>query len=102
MKNVILSAAFLAFGGFSAAQAGIIDPTVVSYMVQDSTQSKEVKLEELPDAVKATLASDAYKDWTPVSALWIKTKDQVYYQIAVKKDADEAVLKIDPEGKVIQ
>lgn len=104
MKKVLLSAAIMAITGFTVASANSIHQTTTSvYTVgQDSTQSKEVKLEELPAPVKATLAADAYKDWTPASATWVKTKDAEHYAVIVTKGEEKAVLKIDPTGKVVQ
>ncbi len=103
MKKVILSAAFLAIAGFTAANAKSIEITSPAHaVVQDSTQSKEVKLEELPAPVKATLSAEAYKDWTPASAKLVKAKDSEYYAITVKKGQEQGVLKIDAAGKVIQ
>ena len=103
MKKVILSAAFIAIAGLTAANAKSIYTTPVSYAaVQDSTQAKTVKLEDLPAPVKTTLAADAYKDWTPASATIVKTKDGEHYAVIVKKGQEQAVLKIDATGKVIQ
>jgi hypothetical protein len=102
MKKVILSAAFLAIAGITAANAKSIKTTPAVYAVQDSTQSKTVKLEDLPDPVKATLAADAYKDWTPASATLVKAKDGEYYAIIVKKGQEQAILKVDAAGKVVQ
>ncbi|HEY1010774.1 MAG: hypothetical protein ACO1NS_07110 [Daejeonella sp.] len=104
MKKVILSAAIMAITGFTAVNAKSIENTTIPVyaVVQDSTQSKEVKLEELPAPVKATLGADAYKDWTPASATWVKTKDGEHFAIVVTKGQEKAVLKIDPAGKVIQ
>ena len=103
MKKVILSAAFIAIAGLTAANAKSIENSPVTYTLsQDSTKSKVVKLEELPAAIKATLAADAYKDWTPASAALVKTKDGEYYAVTVKKGQDQGVLKIDLTGKVIE
>ncbi len=104
MKKVILSAAFVAIAGFTAVSAKSIENTTNSIyaVVQDSTQSKEVKLEELPAPVKATLGAEAYKDWTPASATWVKAKEGEHFAITLTKGQEKAVLKIDPTGKVIQ
>lgn len=103
MKKVILSAAFLAIAGFTAVNAKSIENTPVAYAtVQDSTQAKDVKIEELPAPVKTTLAAEAYKDWTPVSAKWTKTDAGEVYHVTVKKGEEQGVLKIDATGKVVQ
>ncbi len=102
MKKVFLSVAFLAFAGLASAKANSSITAESIVTIQDSTQRKPVKLEELPDAVKATLASDTYKDWAPQTATWVKVKDTEYFEIAVKKGEEAKTLKIDPAGKVIE
>lgn len=103
MKKFILSAAFLAFAGVAAVQANDIKVPVTITVQQDSTTKVPVKLEELPDAVKATLKSDKYKDWTPTGAFLITAADKSsWYQVDVKKGEETSSLKIGKDGAVIQ
>ena len=102
MKKIILSAAFLAFAGVASVQASEVK-TPVMITVQDSTTKTPVKLEELPDAVKATLQSDKYKEWVPTTAFLVTTADKTeWYQIDVKKGEETASLKVGKDGVVIE
>ena len=103
MKKLILSAA-LAFAGFAAVQASevntIKNPAIVA--VQDSAVKTPVKLEELPDPVKAALKADPFKDWTPTEAWAVKEGTKEYYLINVKKEAETGSVKLDKDGKPVQ
>lgn len=104
MKKLILSAAFLAFAGIASVQAGEIQKTtevvvVLDSTVLDSTKTTPVKLEELPEPVKATLASDSYKDWTPTEAFWVQEEGgKEYYKVNVKKEEEAGSVKINKDG----
>lgn len=103
MKNLILGAAILAFAGISAVKASEIKTPVTVIIQQDSTSKTPVKVDALPDAVKATLSSEKYKDWTPVAAFLIKDASKAeYYQVDVKKAEETASLKIGKDGVVVQ
>ncbi|MHA4894934.1 hypothetical protein ACXZ1K_09290 [Pedobacter sp. PWIIR3] len=105
MKKIILSAAFLALAGFTTVNANEIKSS--SYynvaVKQDSTTKTPVELKDLPDSVKATLASEPVKVWTPTAAFLITNADKTsYYLINVKKEQETGSLKIDKDGKIIQ
>ncbi len=102
MKKFILSAAF-AIAGLAAVQASEVkdlNTTVVA--VQDSVTKTPVKLEELPDAVKTTLASESYKVWTATEAWLVKDGSAEYYLINVKKEQETGSIKLDKDGKPVQ
>lgn len=103
MKNLILGAAILALAGVSTVKANDIKTSPVAIVAQqDSTTKTAVKVEELPDAVKATLSSDKYKEWTPAAAfLVVDASKAEYYLIDVKKGEEAAQLKIGKDGVVI-
>jgi hypothetical protein len=69
-----------------------------------STEDKTaVKLDELPEAVKATLASPSLKAWTVTEAFLVKTADgKEYYAINIKKEDEAGSVKLDKEGKPVQ
>jgi hypothetical protein len=104
MKKLILSAAFLAFAGFSAVQASEIKDlkSAAIIAVQDSAVKTPVKLEELPAPVTTALKSDAYKGWTATEAWSVKEGTKEYYLINVKKEAETGSVKIDKDGKPVQ
>lgn len=83
----------------SAAYTAKLDSTVK----QDSSAKVPVKVEALPEPVKATLKADAYKEWTPTTAFLITNADKsTYYQVDVKKDDKVAFLKVGADGVVQQ
>ncbi|TCD10895.1 hypothetical protein EZ449_08445 [Pedobacter frigidisoli] len=104
MKKLILSAAFLAFAGFSAVKASEVNTmkNAAIVAVQDSAVKTPIKLEELPEAVATTLKSDAYKGWTPTEAWSVKEGTKEYYQINIKKEAETGSVKIDKDGKPVE
>lgn len=104
MKKIILSAAFLALAGFTTVNANEVakDRYTVAAR-QDSTTKTPVELKDLSDSVKATLASEPVKAWTPTAAFLITNADKTsYYLVNVKKESEEGALKIDKDGKIIQ
>lgn len=104
MKKVILAAAALAVVGLTKVKANSVNHNqhIVAVASQDSVQKTPVKLEDLPAPVKTALASEALKVWTPTSALLVKSGTVEYYQVNVKKDAEEKYIKLDKDGKVVQ
>ncbi|MBK0383885.1 hypothetical protein I5M32_13030 [Pedobacter sp. SD-b] len=99
MKKIILSAALLAFVGLATVQAGELKQSSAIVNTVDSTKSTPVKLEDLPAPVKATLASDAYKDWTPTEAFMVVEEGgKSYYQVNVKKEEKTGSVKINADG----
>ena len=104
MKKLILSAAFLAFAGFSAVQASEVNTmkNVAIVAVQDSAVKTPVKLEELPEPVTTALKSDTYKGWTATEAFSVKDGTKEYFVINVKKEAETGSIKIDKDGKPVE
>ena len=103
MKKLILSAAFLTFAGLATVNANEIQKPIIVTVQQDSTVKTPVKPEELPDAVKTTLASDKYKEWIPTAAFLVTAKDKTeWYQVDVKKGEETASLKIGKDGVVVE
>ncbi len=103
MKKIILSAALLAFASIATVQANEVISPVAITVAQDSTTKTPVKLEELPDAVKATLQADSYKEWVPTAAFLVTAADKSeHYLIDVKKGEETGSLKIGKDGAVIE
>jgi len=103
MKKIILSAAFLAFAAMTSVKANATTGQSTIMVQQDSVTKTPVELKDLPDAVKTTLASDTYKEWTATGAfLVVKADKSEYYQVDVKKLEETASLKLTKEGAVIQ
>ena len=72
--------------------------TVAQEVQQDM---EEVKLSDLPDAVKKTLG-ESFAQYTPVKALKAKKEDKVIYYIKIQKDSDVVTVMIDEAGAVIE
>lgn len=59
--------------------------------------SSAIKPEELPAAVKATLATEEYKDWKATSA----SMDKDVYKVELKKGEATKTIKLNKEGKKV-
>lgn len=105
MKKLFL-AATLAFAGFSAAQASEAksNPIEIVTTVQDSVTKTPIKLEDLPEGIKTTLASEPYKAWTATAAFLVKDEKakKEWYQIDVKKEQETGSIKLDKDGKPVE
>ncbi|MFP5080041.1 hypothetical protein [Pedobacter sp. JCM 36344] len=103
MKKIILSAAFLAIAGLTTAKATEINNPTAYVVRQDSTIKTPVAFKDLPDSVKATLASEPVKAWLPTAAFLVTNADKTsYYQVDVKKEEEIKSLKITADGKIIE
>jgi len=103
MKKVIVSA-FMLVSVATTMYAQDVKTTApvaaaVTIAPQDENKTK-VDPATLPDAVKATLASDQYKGWT-VSNAWATKADPVSFILELKKDDKITTLSIDKDGKVL-
>lgn len=103
MKKTIIAAIALTFAGFTqAAPLDVPDTNVVLAANNEEDTRVPVKLEELPENVKKTLAGDAYKGWTPASAFWVETKSSSYFEIELLKGDDKTFAKIDKQGQIVK
>lgn len=68
----------------------------------EATQQEKtpIKVEELPEAVKTTIAGDEYKGWTPKSASVVKGEAE-FYEVILVKGEETSIVKFDKEGKKI-
>jgi hypothetical protein len=103
MKKIILSAAFLAFAGLTTVKANEVKSPVIT-LQQDSTTKTQVKVDELPDAVKTTLKSDTYKEYTPSTAYLVVGADKKeWYQVDMSnKEGQTGSLKVGKDGTVVE
>jgi hypothetical protein len=99
MKKLMLSMALLAVAGTATVYANNTqDVAIVNF--QD--EKKPVKVEELPDAVKAALAGDEYKEWKAEEAFMVKPASGAeHYEIKLKKGEEAKTVKLDKDGKVV-
>ena len=100
MKKIILSALVLGFATVTSVNANPISysPVITINANQDEIP---VKPEDLPAAVKTTLAGDEYKDWQIVTAYLVKKDGLETYKINLMKDKETKLVKLDKDGKVV-
>lgn len=67
------------------------------------TQDKvAVRPDDLPEAVKNTLSSDAYAGWQVTSAFLITKEDNSqYFEINAKRGEESTVINLDKYGKKV-
>lgn len=99
MKKLMLSMAFLAIAGTVTVYANNTQDVAI---VKFQDEKKPVKVEELPDAVKSTLAGDEYKEWMAEEAFHVKpATGSEHYEIKLKKGEESKTVKLDKDGKVV-
>ena len=107
MKRVLILAfcIIVMAGAFGSENIVVLneDVTAVSPYGGDPV---EIKVADLPQAVKAALKGDAYKGWTAEETAHKITKEDgtVYYKITFKSaTSDETkVIKFDADGKEVE
>lgn len=102
MKNklFVLSAIALTFAITANVLADSSSISSLSVFIQGDAKI-QIKPEELPEGVKKTLAEDRYKGWEILTAFWVKSKSE-YYEVTLKKETDNKILKFDKDGKPIE
>lgn len=105
MKKIMILSAFslLMFDHSVFAKNNSAELNMSEYIVSiiDDNTKTPVKIDELPEGVKKTLATDAYKGWTASEAFLVKGKTE-YYEITVKKEAEVKTVKLNKEGIVVE
>ena len=102
MKKLILSAAIIAFAGFTTVQASEINNKIEVVSVKDSVVKTPIKLEELPKPIADILKTEPYATWTPTAAFSVKDGTKEYFQVDVKKEEQVGSLKFDKDGKPVE
>lgn len=101
MKKLIISAFALSLISFASVQANSLKETVT--VVAVSQEKVAVKPEDLPEAVKTTLAGDAFEGWKVTGAFLVTKEDKSqYYEIALKKGEETATVNLDKDGKKVE
>lgn len=106
--KVIFFLAFFTLASFSAmaqSPAAVTETEVIAIDAQDSRV--EITADQLPEAVRKTLKTDAYKDWTISKAYHVKgagEKDmqKEHYEVLLKSNDRETTMKFDKDGNVIE
>jgi hypothetical protein len=100
MRYLIVFFCLTALSGYaSGSETSLSD---VNYSINPVQGKVSVRPEDLPEAVKTTLAGNMYADWKITSAYLVTREDNSqYYEINIKKEAETAVVNLDKYGKKI-
>jgi len=97
-KITILAALFVVAAGIASTEVATAARRTESVVVKYDEKVK-IKKEELPDAVKKSLAGNDYKGWEISEAyMW---KEAGTYEIELKNGDEKKTVKLDKEGKVV-
>jgi hypothetical protein len=100
MKKQTILSILLISGLAMASQAAISTCCIGASVVQMADEKIKIKNEELPEAVKKTLAGDEYKGWEVSNAYMYKESGT--YEVEVKKGTELKTFKFDKEGKLVK
>ncbi len=103
MRKVVMSlvcSAALAVAWPASVRAQAVETPAV---VQAQNEKTAIQPENLPDAVKKTLAGEAYEGWAIEKAFKITEDNKPnLYELMVKKGEETATLQFDEEGNKIE
>jgi hypothetical protein len=102
MKRTILATLFLASISIVSANAQPSATQETATAVVTSADETPIKTSDLPEAVKKTLASDAYAKWTVSSASVVKDGGNEYFKVDLVNGEEKQTLKLDKEGQIIK
>ena len=106
-----LAISFLIVAGFftgnSTVVANVLPGESYSINLMDDDQRTEVKLADLPQAVKDVLESDDYKGWEAEQTVYLvkdKTTKSEYYEITLKhtESQQSKTIKLKATGEKIK
>jgi hypothetical protein len=98
MKRLFIAAIAVTVTTFTFAQTTDTTSATAVAVVREENDKTPVKLEDLPAAVKKTLAGSDYDGWKPVTAYWVKSEKTSYYEIEVTKGDEKKTVNLTPEG----
>ena len=101
MKKTILSTLMIAMFGFSTVA---LAQNVQNPVVQEQQQEKktEIKLEQLPDAVKAGWEKSTYKDENVEKVFKVESQTNEFIEFIVMRDSDKYAVHFDMTGKFLR
>lgn len=106
--KVIFFLAFFALSTFAVNAQEAVAAVETEVVVADTQDSRvEITADQLPEAVRKTLSSDTYKDWTISKAFHVKgaaenDMSKEHYEVVMKSNDRETTLKLDKDGNVIE
>jgi hypothetical protein len=100
MKKLFFSISLVLFSAVMVFAQETVKETAVIEQGNDVQDEKvEIKADELPEAVRTTLSTEEYKDWTIEKAYHIKTNN--HYEVKLKKGSESKSIKFDKDGNVV-
>jgi hypothetical protein len=106
MKKFIIAAIAITTTVFANAQADVNATQAKTEEVTTANPDRvQIKLEDLPAAVRKSLTGDAFQGWTAKTAYIVKTAkaDKPYYEVELVNAKSEAnVVKFNEDGTVIK
>lgn len=103
MTKQVIAAIALTISSFAAVNAATISEPTAATIVYTQQEKVEVPVKDLPEAVKTTLATDAYSGWEVSKAYLVTGEDNVrYYQIDLIKGEETSSVNLDADGKKIE
>lgn len=101
MKRTIIALA--ALGTFSFATIGAnaqpIKQEAATVFVQD--QRKEIKYEELPDAVSTAFEESQYGQWEVSQVHEVSTEEGTQYELTITDGTQSGTLTFDEDGNMV-
>lgn len=85
----------------TAVKANTINVNNAIVVTMDNEKTA-VKAEELPEAVKKTLAGDAYKGFAVAEAFLVKSGDASHYELTLTKGEEKQVVKLNADGTPVK
>lgn len=103
MKKFIIAAIAITTTVFANAQADVNATQAKTEEVTTANPDRvQIKLEELPAAVRKVLTEDAFQGWTAKTAYIVKA-EKPYYEVELVNAKSEAnVVKFNEDGTVIK
>ena len=104
MKKLIIAVAAVALTGISFAAVNTNTEAITNQVrIMEEEQDKTpVKAEELPEAVKKVLSSDAYAG-TTIKQAFLVQGEKAYYEVElVKEDASTMTVMLDEQGQEVK
>jgi len=100
MEKVIAVFLFVLLAGGVTQSASANEGVLGVSMLYQQEEKVKITQDELPEAVKKTLAKPEYKDWVIESVVHNKTKDN--FELNVRKGGEVKTLKFSKDGSEIK
>jgi hypothetical protein len=97
----LLGVAFCAFVWTGTTTVTFASATTTA-QEQSTGARAEVKLEELPEAIKKALTTEEYKDFTAQTAAVTKSEDKAVFKIIGTKNGETVTIFLNEDGTPVQ